>query len=317
MSIGRLFRVIFSNPHYKFVSVLVAVLLWLYVQGQQSVDGSIRADIVWQLPPGLVATEPLPVKVTMSVTGSRAAVRRVERSTTSVRIDLSELETGAHLVDTSAYPVEGLQTLTLNSLSPSTVAFSLDELTSRKVVVDPVLVGTPREGYRVSSALPDPLVVTVRGAQSAVQDRIEVSTRPIDVSGLQNDAALLAALDLPTGVERVGDEVLEVFVTVEAESDSRRYSDVPVVVWPLSAASEWRADPEFVTVQLEGASSALRGVRGEDILVFAHLPESPDRPRYTVALGPAEGQRLRVLHGGGELVRVIDVSPQAVRIVRQ
>ncbi len=317
MSIGRLIRVVFSNPHYKFVSVLVAVLLWLYVQGQQSVDGSIRADIVWQLPPGLVATEPLPVKVTMSVTGSRAAVRRVERSSTAVRIDLSELETGAHLVDTSAYPVEGLQTLTLNSLSPSTVAFSLDELTSRKVVVDPVLVGTPREGYRVSSALPDPLVVTVRGPQSAVQDRIEVSTRPIDISGLPDDAALLAALDLPTGVERVGDEVLEVFITVEAESDTRRYSNVPVVVWPLSAASEWRADPEFVTVLLEGASSSLRGVRGEDILLFAHLPETLSRPSYTVALGPAEGQRLRVLHGGGELVRVVDVSPQAVQVVRQ
>lgn len=317
MSIGRLLRVMFSNPHYKFVSVLVALLLWLYVQGQQSVDTSIRADILWQLPPGLVATEPLPPKVTMSVTGSRTAVRRVERSSPSVRVDLSELETGAHLVDTSAYPVEGLQTLTLNSLSPSTVSFSLDELTTRKVVVDPVLVGTPLEGFRVSSALPDPLVVTVRGAQSAVQDRIEVTTRPIDVSGLDQDAALLAALDLPTGVERVGDEVLEVFVTVEAESDARRYRDVPVVIWPLSAAGEWRPDPEFVTVQLEGASSALRSVRGDDILLFAHLPDTPARRRYTLSLGPTEGQRLRVLHGGGEQVRVVDVSPQSVRVVRQ
>lgn len=316
MTVTRVLRAMVSNPHYKLVSVLVALVLWLYVQGQQTVDSVVRGDVIWQLPPGLVATEPLPRSVSMVVTGTRAAVRRVERSTPQVVVDLSELESGAHLIETSAYPVEGLDTLSLNRMSPSTVGFSLDALTSRQVVVDPVLVGSPREGFRVASALPDPIVVTVRGAQSAVQDRIEVLTRPIDISDLSDDALLLAQLDLPGGVERVGDEVLEVYVDIEPQSDSRRYDDVVVLIWPPDLASEWTARPATLSVELEGAASALRSVQSDDIVVFAHLPDDINRTRYVVGLGPEEGARLRVLHSGGELVSVTGVSPATVRLVR-
>jgi len=317
MSLGGLLRGIVRNPHYKLVSVLVALVLWLYVQGEQTVDAVVRGDVVWQLPPGLVATEPLPQKVSMQVTGPRAAIRRAERGKPNLTIDLTELATGAHLIDLSAYPVDGLGTIVLNRLSPSTVGFSLDELSTRKVVVDPVLVGTPLEGYRVASALPDPLVMTVRGPQSAVQDRVEIATRPIDVSGLTEDAVLMAELDLPSGVERVGDEVLEVYIDVAAESDSRRYTDVPVVVWPLEEAADWEPTPQVVSVSLEGAASALRSVYADDIVVFAHLPEDLTRGQYMMSLTTEDGPYLRVLHGGGELVQVVEVNPQTVRVVRR
>ena len=317
MRARSLLRAIVSNPHYKLVSGFAALMMWLYVQGQLSIDGVVRAEVSWQLPPGLVATEPLPSMVSMAVTGPRAAIRRAERSTPSILIDLSELETGAHLIEMSAYPVRGVDGLSLSRLSPSSVGFSLDELSSRMVVVDPVLVGTPREGFRVASALPDPLVIAVRGAQSAVQDRVEVSTRPIDISGLSEDAVLMASLDLPTGVERVGDEVIEVHITVEAESDSRRFRDVPIVLWPLDAARIWVAQPATVTVELEGDASSLRGIYADDIVVFAHLPESATRGSYTLVHGPEVGPRLRVLHGGGESVDVVGLAPKQVQVVRQ
>lgn len=311
-------RGLVSNPHYKFVSLLGALMLWLYVQGEQTVDAVVRGEVVWRLPPGLVAAEPLPNTVSMVVTGPRAAVRRAGTRAPSVIIDLSELETGAHLIELSAYPVEDLEGLTLNRLSPSSVGFSLDELSSRKVVVDTVLVGTPREGYRVRSALPDPLVVTVRGARAAIQDRVEVPTRPIDISGLAEDQSFLAEIDLPSGVERVGDEVIEVFIDLEAESDSRRYADVPVSMWPPSEAAAWTLSPSTVTVELEGAASALRAIDTEDLVVFAHLPDDATRGSYTARQDAgAGGARLRVLHGGGELVSVVAVNPTQVEVRRR
>jgi YbbR domain-containing protein len=284
------------------------------------VDGVVRGTVEWTQPPGLVAVEPLPLTVSVAVRGSRSAVRRAERADVRLRVDVSALQTGAHLVELSAYSLEGLPaSVQAERISPSSVGFTLDEISARKVVVDPVLVGAPAPGFHVASALPDPLVVSIRGPRVAVQDRIEVRTRPIDVTGLDADASLPVRLDLPRGVELVGEEALEVVIDVEAEFVRRRVEKVPVVVWPGRGADEgdWRPDPEVVTVQLEGAATGLSRLADEEVVVFAHLPEEAPAARYPVRFGPTSGGRLRVLHGAGSGVNVVAVEPRQVELVRE
>ena len=52
--LGRLTR----NPRLKLLSLAVAVVAWVYVQGGEEQVVRLRARLVWELPAGLVPVLP-------------------------------------------------------------------------------------------------------------------------------------------------------------------------------------------------------------------------------------------------------------------
>ena len=76
----------------------------------------------------------------------------------------------------------------------------------------------------------EPAVVQVRGPRSAMSSLREVPTRPIDISGLDEDVAVDAALDLPRSVEPADSQIVQARITVVSETEQRRIEDVPVYV---------------------------------------------------------------------------------------
>lgn len=306
-----LFRGLFRDPHYKLASLGVAILLWMYVQEGQVVDGTTTVRVEWALPDGLVAVEPLPGTVSVGVRGSRSAVRRAARSAPTIAVDLTSFGEGDHSVDLSAHPIDGVvQSVTVERISPNDVTFSLDEESSRRVVVEPVLVGTPPAGYDVVAALPEPLVVTIRGPRVSIRSRSEVQTRPIDVSALTDDASVPATLDLPRGIERVDENPLVVKVDIRSRRDRRRIEGVAVLV---NGPAGWTAEPGTVAVELEGVASALAAVQASDLVVVANLPTPTARSVYAARFGRTDGAHLRVLHDVDEVVAV-GVDPSSVEV---
>jgi hypothetical protein len=118
-------------------------------------------------------------------------------------------------------------------------------------------------------------------------------------------------LDLPRSVALVSDEIIRVVVDVEAEVMNREFPAAPVEVWRLAG---WTCTPQTVKVVLEGPAAAVTEIAEQDVVVFAHLPDAPDRTVYEAPFGPTEGTRLRVLHGGGDEVRAVSVEPNVVRV---
>jgi hypothetical protein len=89
---------------------------------------------------------------------------------------------------------------------------------------------------------------------------------------------------------------------------------VPVHIWQ---ARGWRAIQDSVEVTLEGPAVALEGLDVTEVVAFVHIPDIPEKLRYEAPFGPLEGVRLRVLHPGGDDVKVIKVLPARVEVVRR
>ena len=90
--------------------------------------------------------------------------------------------------------------------------------------------------------------------------------------------------------------------------------DVPIQVW---SESGWTVDPTTVRIVMEGPSASLGAIAPQDVVAFVHLPDDPNRASYDVPWGPEEGMRLRILHPGGDEVRVASVTPSRVKVTRQ
>ena len=302
------------NPAYKVLSLSVALMAWLYVQGEQVVETKIRARVMWDLPEGLLTVEPLPASVALSIGGPRNATRKAAQYDVRIPIDLSQVNIGEHALDLSSFQVAGLPAnVQVLGVAPSNVRFVLDEVSAKKVRIEPRLVGDPAAGWDVVGADVEPQVVSIRGPRAVVDAVGEVATMPVDVSGMEKDTEQRVELDLPRSTQLVSDDPIRLRVDVEPEVVRREFTGVPVAVWRLDG---WRTEPDAVKVILEGPAAAMGTLVPEEVVVFAHLPDNPTRVAYDAPFGPSSGPRLRVIQTAGDEIRAVAVEPSTVRVER-
>ncbi len=310
----RLGRFIVRNPAYKILSITVALMAWLYVQGTEVVETTIRARVVWNLPEELATADYLRNYVALTIGGPRNATRRAEG--VRIPINLQDIGPGEHSLDFSSFPVVGLPpNVQVLGITPSSDSFVLDEVARRKVrvEVEDSLVGELAPGWMIASMEITPPVVPIRGPRMVVEDITAVPTETVDISDASSDFERWVDLDLPRGVRHVGEERVRVRVTLQPEETERTFSEVPVRVWNHQ---DWTPTTDAVEVVLEGPAAAMGELEEDHVAVFVHLPEDPTQVVYDASHGPREGLRLRVLHGGGEGIRVRSVTPDTVRVVR-
>ncbi|HHO54620.1 MAG TPA: hypothetical protein ENK18_28030 [Deltaproteobacteria bacterium] len=304
-----------GNLWSKLLALVLALAAWLYVQGEQVHEQTMKATVQWKLPPKLVTTEPLPTSLALVVRGTRTATRSAEHMVARLPVDISEIGVGEHGLEFDAFPMTGLPpSLQVVSIKPSSLRFTLDELAVTKVKVRPVLVGDPGDGFEIQESTVDPPVIEVRGPRSKVASLREVSTRSIDVSGLVSDTISDVDLDLPRGVELASEVVPTASIVVVPTSERRVLTQVPVLVW---GRYDFQPEEAHVDVTLEGPAGQLEGVTFDRVVAMVHVPEPAVEDRYEAWFGPQEGVRMRILHPGGEDVEVVAVQPPQVTVVRR
>jgi YbbR domain-containing protein len=298
-----------EHPWAKLLSLFLAGAIWLYVQGEEIHDTRVRSEVEWHLPAGLMAVEPPPEQVTLTVRGARSVTRRARDAPVRLVVDLTDIGVGEHSFELASITPQGLPSgVEVLAVAPSSVRFVLDEVASRRVEVEPVLIGEPEEGFEISDISLEPDVVEVRGPRSSVVGLTEVLTQPIDVTGVLASGTREVGLDLPRGVTLEGLSP-SAHISVRSRRERRTVEGVPVHV---RGAWDWRPVPDTVEITLEGPASALADVRQEELAAFVVLPDPGARSRFEAWWGPRDGVRLEVLHPPG--VEVAAVQPPSVAV---
>jgi YbbR domain-containing protein len=176
-------------------------------------------------PEGVDVGEVVYTPTEVSVTGASTAVSRVVAARVVATLDPEGIDfdrdVEARPVDDSGQIVAGVE------LDPRTVHVTIPLFTnrqSRTLPVDPVVTGTPAQGFRIASVAADPLVVSVEGDADQLAALMSADTAPVSVSGATRDVTVEVPLALPSGVVAVGAETVQVSVHVEALTETRTYS---------------------------------------------------------------------------------------------
>ena len=312
--LSQWFKGLFRQPGYKFLSLMLALGTWFYVQGKEEVDAKIRASIEWVEPEGLVTTEPLPRSLTLSVSGSRSAVRRANRANVQVLVDMTRVGVGDHTIDFSTFPVKGLpSSISLVGYAPFSITRLFDEVAVRQVRLSPVTVGEAPAGYRPGRVELDPSVIELRGPRGLVLELEELRTLPIDISTYTSDVEIEVELDLPRAVHPTARKPIQARIHVEPIMARRTFQGVTVVV----RRAGWFSQTPDVSVELEGPADLVRELETEELTVLVHLPDPPKTARLQAELGPTEGLRVQVIHPDMERVDVIAIDPPLIGVLRR
>jgi YbbR domain-containing protein len=166
----------------KVVSVLLAVLLWVYVAGVRGPETSksVEAQLVAiNIPQGYVLSAPLP-SVTVSLRGPMNTLWNMTSQYVTPTVDLRGRTEGAFIASVQAQVV-GLSGVTVESIAPKDVNVMLERLETVSIPVH----------IEVSGSLPSSVVL---GTLRVEPESVEVSG-PTSLVSQVKEAALVVALD--------------------------------------------------------------------------------------------------------------------------
>jgi YbbR domain-containing protein len=299
----------FDNPGLKFVSIVLAVTVFLLVNDDKDREITVRLGVAYVLPDDRVLVSERVDEVRVTIRGTSRRMRTFdERELPRINVDLRNVTMGE-----IAFTPEMVQVpagLTVAGISPRSMRVAFDTLTEKFVEVAPGVAGRPQHGYIVVDVKAAPVTVKVRGGERLLAALSSVRTREVSLEGRTESFNALAALVPPDGIELVGAEQAQVQVHIDEELVTRKMPGLAVSVHGDGIdPARWKVTPSHVEVTLTGALLAVeksrdllspvvrlatsdRGAR-EAMVTLDGLPPgvgvriSPERVRITPATAAA------------------------------
>lgn len=186
-----MFRWVANNYRTFLWAFALAVAVWISAVTSADPDETrtlpspVPVQIVGQAS-NLVLNSDIPKEVSVTLRAPRSVWSLIEDDPSLVRaiLDLSSMSSGEHVVELQIQidprPIQ------IVSVTPRTITFMLEPLTTKSFDVDLSLSGEAAVGYQVGEATLEPVEVVVAGAQSQVQ-KVTRARIALDLNGIREN----------------------------------------------------------------------------------------------------------------------------------
>jgi YbbR domain-containing protein len=295
----------FRHFWLKVLSVSLALLLWMVVSGEETVERGLRVPLeLTQVPAGLELMGDVPATVEVRVRGASGALSRVPAGDVIAVLDLHTAQSGRRLFPLTPDQVRVPFGVEIMQVIPSAVAMSFETSASREVPIVPAIDGRPAPGYVVGPLTAEPRLAEIIGPESAVRRATEVMTEPVSIAGAKTQVKQTVILGLLDPTLRLKTtRSASVTVQIVPAPLERTLRNQPVHLRNLGPNLHAEAVPAAVDVTLRGNRDALKGVGADEVAAFIDL----------AGLGP--GQYSLTVHADSSPdAGVTRVLPESVQV---
>lgn len=295
----------FRHLGLKAASAAVAVMLWMAVSGEETVERGLRVPLeLQQLPPDVELTGDVPTAVDVRVRGGSGALSRVGAGDVVAVLDLRSARPGRRAFPLTQDQVRVPFGVDVVQITPSAIAMVFESSATRRVPVVPAIDGLPAPGFVVGPMAAEPSTVEVVGPDSAVKRATEAVTEPVSVANARTavkQTVTLGVLDPSLRLKNARSAV--VTVKIDPAPLERTLRNRPVHLRSLSPGLTAQADPTGVDVMLRGSRDALGRFEADELVAFVDL----------TGLGAGEYQ-LSVKADAARNVGVTRIEPATVQV---
>jgi YbbR domain-containing protein len=295
----------FRHAGLKLLSLGLAVLLWMVVAGEETVERGLRVPLeLVQFPAGLELQGEPPALVDVRVRGASSTLSRVGPGDIVAVLDLRGARPGRRLFQLSPEQVRTPFDVQVVQVSPASVAMVFENSASQQVPISPSIEGTPAPGYVVGKVTVEPKTVEVTGPESAVNQATEAVTEVVSVAGARDRVTESVTVGLIDPALRLKNpRQATVRVDVLPGPRERTLRDQPVRLRNIGLNLSAQAAPSTVEVVLRGSREGLSRVEPGDVSAFVDL----------LGLGPGD-YPLEVRVDASADAFVARIEPGAVRV---
>jgi YbbR domain-containing protein len=257
----------------KLLSLGIALLLWIAVSGEETVERGLRVPLeLQQLPPGIELTGDVPTTVDVRVRGGSSTLSRVQPGDVVAVIDLRFARPGRRVFQLNADQVRVPFGVDVAQIMPSAIAIVFENSASRQVPVVPTVDGRPAPGFVVGQPVADPAEVEVVGPESAVKRATEVVTESVSVANAKDrvrETVTLGVLDPSLRLKNA--RAAQVSVPILPAPMERTLRNRAVHLRNLPPTLTAHAEPTSVDVTMRGSREVLARVDADEISAYVDL----------------------------------------------
>ncbi|NPV43947.1 MAG: hypothetical protein HPY70_08230 [Firmicutes bacterium] len=178
-----------NNMSIKLISVLVAVLLWMYVISEQN---PYIIHIYRDVPVKLnnldtanfaLKEEEADFKVSVRVRGRRATISELTKSEIKAEVNLRGRMEGENLIPVAVTVPDNVELLDIN---PPEIMVTLETIIEKQVPIVVRLTGIPAGGFAAMDPSAKPGEAVLKGARSVVES-VKSAFVSVDISGKNRD----------------------------------------------------------------------------------------------------------------------------------
>lgn len=218
-------RLKWSNNSMMLLSLLLAILLWVYVNNVQNPlkeqEFRVTVDTRGELPQGLSITG-LPKTIAVRVQGKNGQLSTVRAADFQAVVDISDIEEGSNTRTIQVTAPSGLQVLQVN---PNRVDIKAERVIEKQVSLKVVVKGQAQSGYTVLEPVVHPTTILVRGSARVLKE-LKTLELSIDISGARENVEQTLMVPLPAGLTSSPDRV-KVLVPVTQALPSKVLPVIP------------------------------------------------------------------------------------------
>jgi YbbR domain-containing protein len=257
----------------KILSVGLAIMLWVVIAGEETVERGLRVPLeLQQFPAGLeLETEP-PSLVDVRVRGASGTLSRTSPGDIVAVLDLHTARPGRRLYQLTPEQVRAPFGVQVVQVVPPSVAMVFERSATKQVPVTPEVEGNPAPGFVIGKPIAQPSTVEVVGPESAVARVREALTEPVLVAGATANVTESVTVGFQDPSLRLRNvRMAMVTVPVLPGPVERALSNRPVHLRNVGANLTARANPTSVDVILRGSRQGLDRVNREAVSAFVDL----------------------------------------------
>ena len=263
----------FKHLGLKLLSLVMALVLWMVVSGEETVERGLRVPLeLQQVPGGLELTGEIPTTVDLRVRGPSGALGRLSAGDVVAVLELRGASEGRRLFPLTPEQIRVPFGVEVVQVTPSAIAMAFERSATKQVPVVAAIDGLPAPGYVVGARTAEPSRVEVIGPESVVKNVAEVLTEPVSVAGARDRVTQSVAIGVLDPALRLKNaRSASVTVQIVPAPLERTVRNRPLHLRGLAATLEAQADPVTVDVGLRASRTAMSRVQPDNIVAYVDV----------------------------------------------
>jgi len=294
----------FRHFGLKLMSVGLAVLLWLSVSGEETVERGLRVPLeLQQFPAGLEIQGEALSTVDVRVRGTSGALSRIAAGDVVAVLDLRAARPGNRLFPLTPELVQAPFGVEVVQVVPSTIALSFEPSVTREVPVTASTEGEPAPGYVIGKVTVSPDRVEIIGPESAVKRAREAVTETISIADRHESVIEVVKIGFNDPALRLKTQrSVSVDVQILPGPVERTVRNRPVHLRNLGPHLAAQAMPVVVDVGLRGSRESLARVDADGVTAYVDVA------------GLGAGEYMLAVHADADQAGVTHIDPSTVKV---
>ena len=311
MTTGRFFKVITRNWAAKHICFAIAVVVVLFNRMDKIEDRTMNIPFKLYTNSEYITVQDIPRTIKVSLRGNKDDIYSILSSDLTAFADFTNVaENGSYARPIkiersgSALYITPLEIHT----TPNQINLAFERKTIKRIPLEPVVRGTPAEGYEISGTFLSPNFVTVEGPESVLDSISSFKTTSVDLDGHSDNFSVQVGVENSNKFVHVLNSDVRLSLSIAKIMVVRTVQNVTILL--ADCADNLTAVPNVQagSIKLEVNSRRADTVQASSMKLVAELGSIKEPGTYILPLKPAIPSGMNMVGFSPETVEVTVTS---------